>query len=363
MKKIGFIFAIVASIMMTACNNKSYTINGQVDASLDSTMVYLQDAATEAVIDSALVLDGKFVIKGEVQEAMICDIFAAVVQLPIIIEPGYSYEVNIDENNIVSNAPLNGDLMLVYGNINSINDSLKAFIEQIEPLMENGEVSEEVMEQFYAIQEKGVEGLTVLIEELLAKHPNDAMGVILMKYYFSITSDYAMVDAQLASMGDVVKTHPALASEIATLEQLRPTMSGAMFTDFTVTQPDGQDVSLSDYVGKGKYVLVDFWASWCAPCRRAMPKIKALYEEYNPKGLDVLGVLVWDEVEDSKKAIEEEKAPWPQILNTQRVATDLYAINGIPHLIFFAPDGTILKRGLPDDELINFVKETIDNNK
>jgi thiol-disulfide isomerase/thioredoxin len=140
-------------------------------------------------------------------------------------------------------------------------------------------------------------------------------------------------------------------------------MSGAMFTDFTVTQPDGQDVSLSDYVGKGKYVLVDFWASWCGPCRRAMPLIKALYEEYNPKGLDVLGVLVWDEVEDSKKAIEEEKAPWPQILNTQRVATDLYAINGIPHLIFFAPDGTILKRGLPDDELINFVKETIDNNK
>lgn len=132
-----------------------------------------------------------------------------------------------------------------------------------------------------------------------------------------------------------------------------------MFTDFTIEQPDGTKASLSDYVGKGRYVLVDFWASWCTPCRAEIPNIKELYDKYHDQGLDVLGVAVWDKVEDTQKAIEDMGIVWPQIINAQQIPTDLYSIRGIPHIILFAPDGTIVARDLRDEAMKEKVAEVM----
>lgn len=142
-------------------------------------------------------------------------------------------------------------------------------------------------------------------------------------------------------------------------EILKKTAEGAMFTDFTIEQPDGSKVSLSDYVGKGKYVLVDFWASWCGPCRAEIPNIKELYDKYHSKGLDVLGVAVWDKVEDTQKAIKELGIVWPQIINAQQIPTELYGIQGIPHIILFAPDGTIVARDLREEAMKEKVAEVM----
>ena len=136
-----------------------------------------------------------------------------------------------------------------------------------------------------------------------------------------------------------------------------------MFTDFTIEQPDGTKVSLSDYVGKGKYVLVDFWASWCGPCRGEIPNIKELYDKYHAKGLDVLGVAVWDKPEDTQAAIKELGIVWPQIINAQQIPTELYGIQGIPHIILFAPDGTIVARDLRDEAMKEKVVEVMKNVK
>ena len=123
------------------------------------------------------------------------------------------------------------------------------------------------------------------------------------------------------------------------------TEEGSMFTDFEIEQPDGSIAKLSDYVGKGKYILVDFWASWCGPCKREIPNIKAAYEKYTGDKFDVLSVAVWDKPEDTAKAAAEHGVTWNQIVNAQKIPTDIYGIEGIPHLILFGPDGTILKRG------------------
>ena len=120
---------------------------------------------------------------------------------------------------------------------------------------------------------------------------------------------------------------------------------GDLFTDFSIPQPDGSIAKLSDYAGKGKYLLVDFWASWCGPCKREIPNIKAAYDKYHGDKFDVLSVAVWDEPADTKKAAAELGISWNQIINAQKIPTDLYGIDGIPHIILFGPDGTIVKRG------------------
>ena len=116
---------------------------------------------------------------------------------------------------------------------------------------------------------------------------------------------------------------------------------------------------LSDYVGKGKYVLVDFWASWCGPCRAEIPNLIKVYNQYKGKKFEVLGVATWDEPDDTKKAIEELKIPYPQMLNAQKAGSNAYGITGIPQIILFGPDGTIVKRNLRGDAIEKTVAEVL----
>ena len=126
--------------------------------------------------------------------------------------------------------------------------------------------------------------------------------------------------------------------------------TGKPFTDFSVVY-NGKTTRLSDYVGKGQYVLVDFWASWCAPCKAEIPNLIATYYKYKGKGLQVLGVAVKDKPAHSEATIKEMNIPYPQILNAQSVPYEAYQISGIPLIILFAPDGSIIARGLRGEEI------------
>ena len=143
------------------------------------------------------------------------------------------------------------------------------------------------------------------------------------------------------------------------LEQKQKTMPGNKFIDFEVKN-DSTVQRFSDYVGRGKYTLVDFWASWCGPCIRETKVIKEILEENKDKNFEVLGVAVWDEPEKTLRAIKAHQLPWPQIINAQSVPTDLYGISGIPCIMLIGPDGTILTRDLQGEELKAAVRAALD---
>ena len=150
------------------------------------------------------------------------------------------------------------------------------------------------------------------------------------------------------------------------------TAEGQPFVDFTVNSVVGQtrsippqpiyaDVKLSDYVGKGKYILLDFWSPWCGPCRREMPNIKAVYDKYHGENFDVVSIAVWERepVEVTIETAAKLDMTWNQINNGGREPAALYGVDGIPHIILFGPDGTILKRGFHGAEIEDVVSSYV----
>lgn len=123
------------------------------------------------------------------------------------------------------------------------------------------------------------------------------------------------------------------------------TSPGHRYVDFEVRQGDGSVKRLSDYVPEGKYTLVDFWASWCPYCIKELPQLKELYETYKGHGLEIVGVAVRDEADDTAAAVERHSIPWAVLPGAARIPYDIYGFTGIPYHILLGPDGTIISRG------------------
>ncbi len=342
---------MIVAIIATSCketksnNGTSYTIDGTVaDSTLTSTYAYLRILPSEEVIDSTLITNGKFLFSGTIETAQLALIIADNYYMDFVLEPG-NISIELDNPGKVTGAELN----------NALSD-LKEKIEAIKSDAMNKLYSSETTESPEDIEEAYFTAMEDLLSKTFDKNRNNIIGAVAIS---SWGLEGKELDSILNLAGPIVIESPWVTPLIEQQEKTRKTAEGEMFTDFTIEQPNGQKVSLSDYVGKGKYVLVDFWASWCGPCRAEIPNIKELYHKYTGNRFEVLGVAVWDKVEDTQKAIKEEGIEWAQILNAQSIPTDIYGINGIPYIILFGPDGSIVARNLRGQEMKDTVAKVM----
>ena len=227
--------------------------------------------------------------------------------------------------------------------------------------MTQEEIAEKMMplnEKLKAIPEDGNEDAAVkaVTLEFVEENQNDA-GVYAIRSILAFVMPAEELLAYVDSH-EYLKNHPAIIEAKKSWEAEMETGDGKKFKDFEA-EYEGKVTKLSDYVGKGKYVLVDFWASWCGPCRAEIPNLIKVYNQYKGDKFEVLGVATWDKPEDTKKAIEQMGIPYPQMLNAQKAGSDAYGITGIPQIILFGPDGTIVKRNLRGVMVEAAVKEAL----
>jgi len=237
--------------------------------------------------------------------------------------------------------------------VKAFEDAHNAMMEEFNSKMESLSSDQEAAQEFYYdfVQRY----IDFNMEAARSNPDNDVAAMALMNLRGLITD--AQVEEILSLMPESMLRNEDIAYLKMGVDARKATAEGQMFTDFTVEhvygydrsmdpQPLKKEVKFSDYVGNGKYVLVDFWSPWCGPCRREMPNIKTVYEQYKDKGLEVLSLTVWERKPQSHtfETAESLGMDWTVLTNCGNVPTDIYGVEGIPHLMLIGPDGTILKR-------------------
>ena len=338
MKRI--VFVSLAAMALMACTAKAEPNNYKVIAENpqmeEGALVYMLNYDTSDKMDSTIVANGQAIFEGKIEAPVFVRLVTDGNRLDMfILEKG---DITVKDGDAVG-SPLNAQL-------SDFGSKIAALENRFAELPQDDEAGREAVYNEYL----------ALNDSVMNANIDNPIG-----YYLFVQKAYNMEHDELVAALEKtpsLKGYTRVQKILNVFERQDATAAGKMFTDFEVTY-NGETQKLSDYVGKGKYTLVDFWASWCGPCMRKMPHIKDIYAKYASKGLEVLGVAVWDEPDNSLAKIEQLQLPWKQIVNAQAVPTDLYGILGIPCIILFAPDGTIVGRNFEDDELNAILAEAL----
>ena len=276
--------------------------------------------------------------------------------LRIVGEPGNIYADLVTDS--LSGTPLNNRLFQYAKQVRYEVGVINAYYRQ-----RNGSVNtpEDVLTEFNVKIAKRTDDLLSMIRNTYEQNKDNAVGAFALEDYLSYEEpSYEEVLRMLEGAAPVVTTYQNLQTKLASMEKLSHTSPGKHFIDLDLTDyKTGKPVKLSKVIN-GKVALIDFWASWCGPCRREIPNLARIHEKYGSnKDFVVVSLNVWDKPDAQAKAIKDLKMNWTQLTEPTRNATDTYGVDGIPQILLIGKDGVIIARDLRGEEIEEAVKKAL----
>lgn len=351
-KHLIFLFAL--ALGLTACNNKTdqFKVNVSLKNGNDQT-VYLQKFVDNApvTIDSAIIANEMAILTATKDDPQI------LYTLKIKGKRGYLPFFTDNQD------------MTFVGDLNNMNDAVitgSATQEEWNAYEETqNEFNTQIRELYGVMQQAFADNDTTMMDSL------NTAGTALMEQQDNYRDDYIKAhgdsflahylldeskqDYDLNALKEMMASFTTesiytkdLNDYIAKQERLEV---GQPFIDFTLQTKEGENVTLSEVIGKNKLTLVDFWASWCGPCRKENPVVKAAYEQFHELGFDVIGVSVDQDADAWLEAVEEDQLPWTQVRDSENKASELYMIYYIPSNFLFDQNGTMVAKGLRGEDL------------
>ena len=357
MKKLMFIAALMLAVLPTEAQQVKYTING-ISKENGKTVV-LRDRQTSQIVDSAVVANGKFSMTGNAEKNAYMGMAVKDADwFVMMFNDGTPVTVNLNDSTL-KGSPMNERLTRYDIEINApYGNYMKKVQSMSEEEREKKKV--ELTGGLMIAVMKMMEG----VEKVFKDERESLIPVAFLSEYQEMLGQDKL-DSVLATK-PVWANHPIAKSLVdyfnhqKAQETKKNAFIGQQFTDLEEADTDGKMHKLSEYVGKGKWVLVDFWASWCGPCMQEMPNVVAAYEKYHAKGFDVVGLSFDNKKEPWLKAIADQKMPWTHLSDLKgwrTVASSVYDVNSIPDNLLIDPQGKIVARGLRAQGLQNKLKE------
>lgn len=367
-----FISLLFLLVSANSFAQKGFTISGDVSKVKDAiAKVYLNYYADgKSTMDSAEVKDGKFSFTGTVSDPVMGSLRAKYQEVP-----GAKSIKAISYNRDVKQVFLENSKIKITSVDSFANASIKgskshaAYVSWTdltkEETAQSATLSKEYSEYYKKKDQAGMDRIDAAFDKLteqkniknkqyLKDNPSSPIAMFVLKQYAGYDINADDVEPVFLSLPEQLRASPAGKDMAEKLETAKKTGIGKMAMDFTQNDTLGNPVSLSSF--RGKYVLIDFWASWCGPCRQENPNVVKAFNAYNSKGFTVLGVSLDQPTAKDKwmKAIHDDKLTWTQVSDLKYWKNDVavqYGIQAIPQNFLIDPQGKIVGKNLRGEAL------------
>jgi len=360
-KKVLIALSAVLMALPASATGIKYVLSGKASTEMEGKKVYMTVLGENGnkPSDSTLVSKGQFVFKGERAIPIVASVMSKIdpksIKSTLVVLESGTISINFStEKSQVKGGKLNealtafSDSMSVLGKERQASN-LDKMMAQYRDSSTTDEQRKETMKLYNQFNSR----LSEMSKSLIETNINNAVGAFIFANFEGMYSNEEKM-AILDKAGKDFKSNPLIENITKQLAAVKKRSAGNPYMDFELQDANGKMHKLSEYIGAGKYILLDFWASWCGPCRAEMPHVKAAYEKYHSKGFDIVSVSFDSKKEDWLKAIDQLGMTWNHLSDLKGwkcAVAPIYGIKSIPCTVLIGPDGIIIGGDYRGEEL------------